>query len=111
LEPNHLPVVFNTKISKRRLFIGEVLDVVGERIRTEYKHLGFNLYDVAFEVSLTNHKKEGIKVLVKEPIPGDCEMLSNTHPYEKLSVHLIRFDVPVAKDKEVKVKCRIRFRY
>jgi hypothetical protein len=38
-------------------------------------------------------------------------MLSNTHPYEKLSAHLIRFDAPVAKDKEVKVKYRIRFRY
>jgi len=49
--------------------------------------------------------------LVEEPIPGDWEMLSNTHSFEKLSAHLIRFDVPVAKDKEVKVKYRIRFRY
>ncbi len=29
----------------------------------------------------------------------------------KLSAHLIRFDVPITKDKEVKVKYRIRFRY
>ena len=70
-----------------------------------------NLFEVAFEVSLRNHKKEDIKVLVEEPIPGDWEMLSNTHPFEKVSAHLIRFDVPVAKDKEVKVKYRIRFKY
>jgi len=50
-------------------------------------------------------------VLVEEPIPGDWEMLSNTHPYEKLSAHLIRFEVPVAKDKEAKAKYRIRFKY
>jgi len=62
-------------------------------------------------VSLRNHKKEDIKVLVEEPIPGDWEMLSKSHPFEKLQAHLIRFDVPVAKDKEVKVKYRIRFKY
>jgi len=99
------------KDEKFKIKIGEAFDVVGERIQTDYKHLGYNLYEVAFEVSLRNHKKENINVLVEEPIPGDWEMLSNTHPYEKLQANLIRFDVPVAKDKEVKVKYRIRFRY
>lgn len=99
------------KDEKFKIKIGEAFDVVGERIQTDYKHLGYNLYEVAFEVSLRNHKKEEIKVLVEEPIPGDWEMLSNTHPYEKLSAHLIRFEVPVGKDKEAKVKYRIRFKY
>jgi len=99
------------KDEKFKIKIGEAFDIVGEKVQTDYKHLGHNLYEVAFEVSLRNHKKEDVKILVEEPIPGDWEMLSNTHPYEKLSAHLIRFDVPVAKDKEVKVKYRIRFRY
>jgi len=99
------------KDERFKIKIGEAFDVVGEKIQTEYRHLGFNLYEVAFEVTLRNHKKEDIEVLVEEPIPGDWEMLSNTHPYEKLQAHLIRFEVPVAKDKEVKVKYRIRFRY
>jgi hypothetical protein len=99
------------KDEKFKIKIGEAFDVVGERVQTDYKRLGPNLFEVAFEVSLRNHKKEDIKVLVEEPIPGDWEMLSNTHSFEKLSAHLIRFDVPVAKDKEVKVKYRIRYRY
>jgi len=99
------------KDEKFKIKIGEAFDVVGERVQTEYKHLGWNLYEVAFEVSLRNHKKEDIKVLVEEPIPGDWEMLSNTHPFEKMSSNLIRFEVPVVKDKEVKVKYRIRFKY
>jgi hypothetical protein len=66
---------------------------------------------VAFEVSLRNHKNEDITILVEEPIPGDWEMISNTHPYEKLQANLVRFDVPVAKGKETKVKYNIRFRY
>ncbi len=99
------------KDEKFKIKIGEAFDVVGERIQSDYKRLGSNLFEVAFEVSLRNHKKEDIKVLVEEPIPGDWEMLSNSHSFEKLQAHLIRFDVPVAKDKEVKVKYRIRFRY
>ena len=99
------------KDEKFKLKIGEAFDVVGERTQTDYKRLGPNLFEVAFEVSLRNHKKEDIKVLVEEPIPGDWEMLSNTHSFEKLSARLIRFDVPVTKDKEAKVKYRIRFRY
>ena len=99
------------KDEKFKIKIGEAFDVVGERVQTDYKRLGRNLFEVAFEVSLRNHKNEDIKVFVEEPIPGDWEMLSNTHSFEKLSAHLIRFDVPVAKDKEVKVKYRIRFKY
>jgi hypothetical protein len=99
------------KDEKFKLKIGEAFDVVGERVQTDYKRLADNLFEVAFEVSLRNHKNEDIKVLVEEPIPGDWEMLSNTHPYEKVSARLIRFDVPVGKDKEVKVKYRIRFKY
>jgi hypothetical protein len=99
------------KDEKFKIKIGEAFDVVGERVQTDYKRLGPNLFEVAFEVTLRNHKKEDIKVLVEEPIPGDWEMVSKTHPYEKLQAHLIRFEVPVAKDKEVKVKYRIRFKY
>jgi len=99
------------KDEKFKLKIGEAFDVVGERAQTDYKRLADNLFEVAFEVSLRNHKNEDIKVLVEEPIPGDWEMLSNTHPYEKVSARLIRFDVPVGKDKEVKVRYRIRFKY
>lgn len=99
------------KDEKFKLKIGEAFDVVGERIQTDYKRLADNLFEVAFEVSLRNHKSEEIHVLVEEPIPGDWEMLSNTHAYEKISARLIRFDVPVGKDKEVKVRYKIRFKY
>jgi hypothetical protein len=99
------------KDEKIKVKIGEAFDLVGERIQTEYKHLGRNLYEVGFEVSLRNHKKEDVGVLVEETIPGDWEMLYNTHSYEKIQANLIRFHVPVPMDQEVKVKYKIRFRY
>ncbi len=99
------------KDEKFKIKIGEAFDVVGERIQTDYKKISQNLYEVAFEVSLRNHKQEDVNVLVEEPVPGDWEMLSKTHPYEKLNANLIRFNVPIAKDQEVKVSYRIRYRF
>ena len=99
------------KDEKFKLKIGEAFDVIGERVQTDYKQISPNLYEVGFDVSVRNHKQENVNVFVEEPVPGDWEMLSNTHPYDKLSAHLIRFNVPVAKDQEVKVKYRIRYRF
>ncbi|PIV22448.1 MAG: hypothetical protein COS40_05845 [Deltaproteobacteria bacterium CG03_land_8_20_14_0_80_45_14] len=45
------------KDEKLKIKIGEAFDAVGEKVRTDYKHLGQNLFEVAFEVSLRNHKK------------------------------------------------------
>jgi hypothetical protein len=94
-----------------KLKIGEAFDVIGERVQTDYRQISPNLYEVGFDVSVRNHKQENVNVFVEEPVPGDWEMLSNTHPYDKLSAHLIRFNVPVAKDQEVKVRYRIRYRF
>ena len=99
------------KDEKIRMKIGEAFDLVGERVQTEYEHLGRNLYEVAFAVSLRNHKKEEVKVLVEEPIPGDWQMVHNSHSYEKVQANLIRFHVPVPKDQEVKVEYKVRYRY
>jgi hypothetical protein len=99
------------KDEKFKLKIGEAFDVIGERVQTDYRQISPNLYEVGFDVSVRNHKQENINVFVEEPVPGDWEMLSNTHPFDKLSAHLIRFNVPVAKDQEVKVRYRIRYRF
>ena len=99
------------KDEKIKLKIGEAFDVIGERVQTDYRQISPNLYEVGFDVSVRNHKQEDVNVFVEEPVPGDWEMLSNTHPYDKLSAHLIRFNVPVAKDQEVKVRYRIRYRF
>ena len=99
------------KDEKFKLKIGEAFDVVGERVQTDYRSLGSNLYEVGFEVGLRNHKNEEVKVWVEEVIPGDWEMLSQTHSYEKLQSNRIRFEVPVAPNKETKVRYRVRYKY
>ena len=91
-----------------RLKIGEAFDVVCERVQTDYKQITTRLYETEWEVTLRNHKEEDVVVGIIEPLYGNWKVINNTHQYEKKDAFTIRFDVKVPKDKEVKVKYRIR---
>ena len=99
------------KNEKIKVKIGEAFDVAAEKVQTDFKQLEPRLHEIAMEVTLRNQKNEDVKVLVEEPVPGDWQMISNTHSYEKLQANLIRFVVPVAKGQEVKVRYKVRVRY
>jgi hypothetical protein len=91
-----------------RLKIGEAFDVVAERIQTDFKQITTRLHETEWEITLRNHKEEDVMVGIVEPLYGNWTVISNSHPYEKVDAFTIRFDIEVPKDKEVKVKYRIR---
>ncbi len=91
--------------------MGDAFDLVAERKQTEWKKLSWDLYEVAFEISLPNHKDSLATISVIEPIPGDWKILNNTYEYKKVEAHTVQFDVPVGKDKEVKLQYRVRVRF
>ncbi len=99
------------KDEKLKIKMGEAFDVVGSRKQTDWKKIAADTYEAAFEISLRNHKKEDVKVKVIEPIPGDWTMLGSSHEFRKTEAHLAEFDLPVPKDKEVKLTYRVRMRY
>ncbi len=96
---------------KVRIKLGDAFDVVGSRKQTDWKKIASDTYEASFEVSLRNHKKEDVTVRVIEPIPGDWTMLSSSHTYEKTEAFTAEFNIPVPKDKEVKITYRVRMRF
>jgi hypothetical protein len=99
------------KDEKIKIKIGDAFDVVAERKQTEWRKLADNLYEVAFEVSVRNHKDSPVTVSVIEPIPGDWDILQTSHEYEKVEAHTVRFDVPVKKDGKAVLTYRVRMRF
>jgi hypothetical protein len=99
------------KDEKIRVKLGDAFDVVGSRKQTDWKKLAYDTYEAAFEISLRNHKKEDVTVKVVEPIPGDWAMLSSSYEYKKTEAFTAEFNIPVPKDKEVKLTYRVRMRY
>jgi hypothetical protein len=96
---------------KIKVKVGEAFDVAVEKVQTDFKQLEPRLHEITMEITLRNQKNEDVKILAEEPIPGDWQMISNTHPYEKIQANLVRFIAPVAKGQEVKVRYKVRVRY
>jgi hypothetical protein len=93
------------------LHIGNAFDIVEERKQTDFKSFGSNTYEMAFEVTLRNHKPEPITVEVNEPLGGDWTMLDSNFKYEKTAAFAARFIVPVAANGESVLKYRVRVRW
>ncbi len=99
------------KDERLRIKMGEAFDLVGERTQRDWKKLSSGVYEVEWEIALRNHKAADQTVWVIEPIPGDWQVLSATHPGEKLEAHTLRFQVPVPKEGAAKLTYRVRLRF
>ena len=93
------------------LQIGTAFDVICERRQTDFTRISDNVFDVAYEITLRNHKTGAISVQVNEPIAGDWQMLTTTHAAKKTDAFAAQFDVPVAADGTSVLRYRVRVRY
>ncbi len=91
--------------------IGTAFDVVCERKQTDFERIADNVYEMAFEIRLRNHKATPITVQVNEPIAGDWRMLSSTYPAKKTEAFAAQFEVPVAAGAESVLQYRVRVRW
>jgi hypothetical protein len=98
------------------LKLGDAFDVTANRKQTDFKKIGGNgrynyIYESAYEVEIKNAKKEAVTVQVLEPMPGDWEMISNSHPFTKETSGTARFKVPVPAEGSTKLTYRVRVRW
>jgi hypothetical protein len=94
-----------------KIKMGDAFDVVGERTQKDWKRIALNLYEVEWEILIRNHKKEAITVEVVEPMPGDWEVLRESHPHEKIQAFTAQWKIPVPKDGTTRLTYRTRVRW
>lgn len=99
-----------------RLKLGDAFDVTARRKQTDFKKIGgtgkYNyIYDAAFEVEFKNAKKEMVTVSVLEPVPGDWEMIEQSHPHTKEAAGTARFRVPVPPEGSAKLTYKVRVKW
>jgi hypothetical protein len=85
---------------KARLKMGAAFDVTAERkqlsfIKVENSNKNVQIWETSFEVVLKNSKKEAVTVTVQEPLPGDWQILSESHPHIKTDSHTAVWKVVV----------------
>lgn len=86
-----------------RLLLGNAFDIKGEKVQTNYidKKTG---YQQSFEVTIRNHKKEDIVVVVPQHIGyANWKVVASSIEYRKTDALNIEFKVPVKADGETKL--------
>jgi hypothetical protein len=48
---------------------------------------------------------------VIEPVPGDWQVLSSTHPYEKIEARTLRYRLPVPGEGVIRLTYRVRVQF
>jgi hypothetical protein len=93
------------------LQIGTAFDLVCERKQTDFVRVADNVYEVAFAISLRNHKTAPVTIEVNEPIAGDWRVINSSHQATKTDAFAARFMVQVAAGGESLLTYRVRVRY
>ncbi len=93
------------------LHIGNAFDLVAERKQTDYQKIDRRTSEMAFEITLRNHKSQPVTIEVNEPIGGDWTMEQSNFKYEKTSAFSARFAVPVPANGEAVLTYRVRVRW
>mgnify|MGYP001183667686 CR=1 FL=1 len=99
-----------------RLKLGDAFDLTAKRRQTDFKSLGRMgayraVYETSWEVELKNAKKEAVVITVREPIAGDWEMVSQSHPHTKNNARQAEFKVSVPPEGRATLTYRVRARW
>jgi len=92
-----------------KLKIGEAFDIVVNDVQTENKKISSNVYEQAYEVTITNRKEENIVVDVERMMGLNWEILSSSLKYVKKDSQTILFKVPVKADSKTVLKYKVRY--
>jgi hypothetical protein len=106
-EIDHTP-----KDEEVRLYLGNAFDIVGERVQKDFKSFaGGRIVEETIAVTLRNHKKESVDVLVYEH-PwrwSQWEILGASNRWEKVDQTTVKIPVRLARDQEKTVTYTIRY--
>ena len=99
-----------------RLRLGNAFDVTADRKQTDFRKLaGSGRYDYefesAYEIVLRNAKQEAVTVTVREPMPGDWTMVSESLPHTRASSGAAEWQVTVPAEGQATLTYRVRVRY
>ncbi|MDP1928329.1 MAG: DUF4139 domain-containing protein [Thiobacillus sp.] len=99
-----------------RLRLGDAFDVTADKKQTAFLKLAgtgrYNyVFESAYEIVLKNAKSEAVNVTVREPMPGDWAMLSESQVHTKAASGTAEWKVAVPAEGQMTLTYRVRVRY
>jgi hypothetical protein len=99
-----------------RLKLGDAFDLTADKKQTAFQKLAgsgrYNyVFESAYEIVLKNAKPEAVTVTVREPMPGDWTMVSESQPHTKAASGTAEWQVSVPAEGQTTLSYRVRVRY
>lgn len=99
-----------------RLKLGDAFDLTADKKQTAFQKLAgtsrYNyVFESAYEIVLKNAKPEAVTVTVREPMPGDWTMVSESQPHTKAALGAAEWQVRVPAEGKATLSYRVRVRY
>jgi len=99
------------KNEKLKLRLGEAFDITAERKQTNYRRIADNQTESSWRIELRNAKDEEVTVRVQEPMPGDWEVVSESHRHSKDSARVASWNVAVPGGGKAVLEYAVRVRW
>lgn len=108
---NHTP-----KNETVRLKLGDAFDLTADKKQTDFQKLAgtsrYNqVFESAYEIVLKNAKQQAVTVTVREPVPGDWTMVSESLPHTRPASGTAEWQVRVPAGGKTTLSYRVRVRY
>jgi hypothetical protein len=96
-----------------RLKLGDAFDLTADKKQTAFQKLAgtsrYNyVFESAYEIVLKNAKPEAVTVTVREPMPGDWTMVSESQPHTKAASGTAEWKVSVPGEGKTTLSYRVR---
>ncbi|RQP22514.1 DUF4139 domain-containing protein [Albitalea terrae] len=99
-----------------RLKLGEAFDVTADKKQTDFKrreptNKASYVSESAYEITLRNAKTETVTVTVREPVPGDWQMLEESQRHTKVASGTAQWQVTVPAGGSTTLRYRVLVRF
>lgn len=99
-----------------RLKLGDAFDVTADKKQTDFRKIAavgrYNFaFESSYEIELKNAKTQAVTVLVQEPVPGDWEIVAESHPHEKQAAGTAVWRIKVPAEGKSRLTYTVQVRY
>jgi hypothetical protein len=93
------------------LSLGQAFDVTARGKQTDFRNLGSDVYEGAYEIEFKNAKSQPVTVALAQAMPGDWKMLRESQAHEKPDASTVLWHVTIPAEGSVKLTYRVRVKY
>jgi len=99
-----------------RLKLGDAFDITADKKQTDFKKVRHytpyhSAHESAYEITLNNAKSEAVTVTIREPIPGEWEVLKENYPHSKAASGTAEWQMTIPAESSSTLNYRVLVKY